>query len=149
MKMSRIDIRRAEKAMRATRKEVPHAMSARFDPRGARIVVSLSNGLDIGVPVTLAQGISGAKPADLNDIVITPTGLGLHWPRLDADLYLPALLEGVFGTRKWMAQSMGKIGGRSTSTAKKEAARANGKLGGRPRKSALSAGVVATRSKRR
>lgn len=87
------------------------------------------------MPVDLAQGLAGARTADLADIEISPTGLGLHWPRLDADLYLPALMAGVFGTRRWMAQLMGKAGGHSTSTAKQQAARANGRLGGRPCKS--------------
>jgi len=96
--------------------------------------VSLSNGLELGVPVDLAQGLTGAKASDLSKIEITPTGLGLHWPRLDADLYLPALMEGVFGSRRWMARVMGKAGGRSTSSAKQSAARVNGRLGGRPRK---------------
>jgi hypothetical protein len=26
---------------------------------------------------------------------------GLHWPKLDADLYIPALMQGVFGSRRW------------------------------------------------
>jgi len=112
------------------------ATSARYDRRAARIVVALSNGLEIGVPVDLAQGLAGATAADLSEIEISPTGLGLHWPRLDADLYLPALLVGVFGTRRWMAQAMGREGGRSNSSAKRAAARANGRLGGRPRKTA-------------
>jgi len=80
------------------------------------------------------QGLADAKVQDLADIEISPTGFGLHWPRLDVDLYLPALFEGIFGTRRWMAHLMGKAGGRSTSTAKRKAARVNGKLGGRPRK---------------
>jgi hypothetical protein len=134
MSLTEITLRRAELRMQARRKARPHAISARFDRRGARIVVALSNGLDLGVPIAFAQGLAGATAADLADIEISPTGLGLHWPRLDADMYLPALIEGVFGTRRWMAQLMGKAGGRSTSTAKQKAARANGKLGGRPRK---------------
>lgn len=134
MSLTDIDVRRAGKRMQARRKGQPHATSARFDRRGARIVVGLSNGLDLGVPVDLAQGLAGAKATDLAEIEISPTGLGLHWPRLDADLYLPALMEGVFGTRRWMAQVMGRAGGRSTSTAKRKAARTNGKLGGRPRR---------------
>lgn len=136
MSLTGIDVRRAEKRMQARRKVLPHATSARFDRRGGRIVVGLSNGLDLGVPVDLAQGLAGAKPADLAVIEISPTGMGLHWPHLDADLYLPALLEGVFGTRRWMAQAMGKAGGSSSSAAKQKASRANGKLGGRPRKPA-------------
>jgi hypothetical protein len=120
--------------MRARLKSQPHALTARYDRRGERIVVALSNGLELGVPVDLAQGLAGAKASDLSKIEISPTGLGLHWPRLDADLYLPALMAGVFGSRRWMARVMGKAGGRSTSSAKQVAARANGKRGGRPRK---------------
>lgn len=134
MSLTDIDVRRAEKRMQARLKVQPRAISARFDRRGARVVVGLSNGLDLGVPVELAQGLAGAKATDLADIEISPSGLGLHWPRLDADLYLPALMEGVFGTRRWMAQRLGKSGGSSTSLAKRKAARANGNLGGRPRK---------------
>lgn len=135
--MADADVRAAERRMQARLKSQPHATSARYDRRGARIVVGLSNGLELGVPVDLAQGLAGAKPADLADIEISPTGLGLHWPRLDADLYLPALMEGIFGTRRWMARVMGKAGGRSTSSVKQAAARENGRLGGRPRKVAV------------
>jgi hypothetical protein len=134
MGLTDIDVRRAERRMQARMKGSPYATSARFDRRGARIVIGLSNGLELGVPVDLAQGLAAAKAADLSAVEISPTGLGLHWPRLDADLYLPALMEGVFGTRRWMAQQLGKSGGSSTSLAKRKAARANGKLGGRPRK---------------
>jgi hypothetical protein len=134
MSLSDAKVRQAERRMQARLKGQPHAMSARYDRRGARIVVCLSNGLELGVPIDLAQGLMGAKISDLSNIEISPTGLGLHWPRLDADLYLPGLLEGVFGTRAWMARVMGRSGGRSSSSAKQAAARANGRLGGRPRK---------------
>ena len=134
MTLTNAEVRKAEKRMRARLKAGPRARAARYDRRSARIIVCLSNGLELGVPVELAQGLAGAKASDLSHIEITPTGLGLHWPRLDADLYLPALMEGVFGSRRWMARVLGKVGGRSTSSVKQAAARANGKLGGRPRK---------------
>jgi Protein of unknown function (DUF2442) len=134
MNLTELNVRRAEQRLLARRKNQPYATAAHFDRRAERIVVSLSNGLELGVPVALAQGLRGASSTDLADIEITPAGLGLHWPRLDADLYLPALVQGLFGTQRWMAQVMGKAGGRVTSAAKKKAARANGKLGGRPRK---------------
>ena len=134
MNLTDSKVRQAERRVQARLKAQPQATSARYDRRSARIVVSLSNGLELGVPVYLTQGLPGAKASDLSVIEITPTGLGLHWPRLDADLYLPALLEGVLGTRRWMAEVMGRAGGRSNSSAKQAASRANGKLGGRPRK---------------
>ena len=112
----------------------PHATTAHFDQPRHRIVVSLSNGLEFSLPVELAQGLAGAQASDLEEIEISPTGLGLHWPKLDADLYLPALIEGVFGNRRWMARIIGQVGGQATSPAKQAAARANGQRGGRPRK---------------
>ncbi len=134
MTLTDADIKKAGKRMQAGVQAQPRAVAARYDPHEARIVVSLSNGLDLGVPVAMAQGLAGAKASQLSAIEITPTGLGLHWPKLDADLYLPALLQGLFGNRRWMASVLGKAGGGSTSAAKKVAARANGKRGGRPRK---------------
>ncbi len=110
----------------------PTALSARYDRDTDRVVVELSTGLDVAFPPRLAQGLRRAKPADLDTIEITPSGFGLHFPKLDADLYLPALLEGLFGSRRWMAARFGARGGRARSKAK--AAQGNGKLGGRPRK---------------
>jgi hypothetical protein len=65
----------------------------------------------------------------------------VHFPKLDVDLYIPALLEGFLGSRQWMAAQIGKLGGQASTEAKSAAARENGKRGGRPRK---SAGLVAT-----
>ncbi|MEO9073864.1 MAG: hypothetical protein ABI286_13025, partial [Edaphobacter sp.] len=59
---------------------------------------------------------------------------GLHFPQLDADINVPNLLDGVFGSRKLMAARLGAAGGSSRSKSKAAAARANGALGGRPRK---------------
>jgi len=114
-----------------------YAVSARYDARSSRVVVRLNTGVDIAFPVHLAQGLSGASPADLAKIEISPAGTGLHWPLLDADLYIPALLQGVFGSKSWMARQLGVAGGSVRSAAKTAAARANGTKGGRPRKYAV------------
>jgi len=49
---------------------------------------------------------------------------------------VPGLLQGTFGTRRWMAGELGAAGGKARSTAKVAAARENGRKGGRPRKAA-------------
>jgi hypothetical protein len=134
MEISDAAIQQAEQRMRERLSSTPHAVEARYDRRGARIVVRLSSGLELAFPPRLAEGLAGATPADLAIIEITPAGLGLHWPKLDADLYLPSLLEGVFGSPRWMAGLLGKSGGLARSTAKTAAARENGRKGGRPRK---------------
>lgn len=112
------------------------AIAARFDRRRSRIIVSLDSGVELTFPPAMADGLSGARPDDLADVVVTPSGLGLHWPRLDADLYLPALLSGVFGTRSLAAATLGAAGGRTRTPEKARAARNNGKRGGRPRRQA-------------
>jgi hypothetical protein len=129
-----------EEYLEASRREqedlatVPHALSARYDRRIGRIVVCLSNGLEISFSPRNAQGLETATWEQLREIEIYPTGSGLHFPALDADLYIPALLEGFFGSKRWMAGRLGATGGRSKSAAKVSAARKNGRAGGRPRK---------------
>lgn len=91
----------AEARMADRLRATPHAVAAFYDRRIGRIVVRLSTGLELAFPPHLAQGLGGARPADLADIEVSPTGLGLHFPRLDADLYVPGLMEGVFGSRSW------------------------------------------------
>ena len=116
------------------RRTTPRAVSAKFDKGEGKIVVELSTGLTISFRPRDAQGLEAAAPGDLKQIEISPSGFGLYFPRLDADLYIPALLEGFFGSRRWMAARLGGRGGKATSQAKAAAARANGALGGRPRK---------------
>ena len=65
-------------------------------------------------------------------VEVLPQGRGLHWEALDVDISLPGLVNGIFGTRAYMA----RFAGQSTSPAKAAAARANGAKGGRPRKAA-------------
>ncbi|WP_421997010.1 DUF2442 domain-containing protein [Reyranella sp.] len=112
----------------------PYAISARFDRRQQRIVVELSSGLQVVFGPQMIEDLQDAKPRDLQEIEITPSGFGIHFPRLDADVYLPGLLTGQFGSRQWMAAQLGQRGGSARTAAKAAAARANGKLGGRPRK---------------
>ncbi len=119
------------KEMRASH---PYAVAARFDRRLDRIVVRLSTNLEIAFSPRDAEGLECATPAQLSSIEISPSGFGIYFPKLDADIYIPALLEGFLGSRKWMASRLGAQGGRSMSPAKVTAAKRNGQSGGRPRK---------------
>ncbi|MFA7096136.1 MAG: DUF2442 domain-containing protein [Gammaproteobacteria bacterium] len=137
MAITEHELEQAEKRMQAQRR-AGYAVAARYDRHRSRIVVRLDTGVEVTFPTALAEGLAGAAPEALADIQISPAGLGLHWPQLDADLYIPALLQGVFGSRRWMAQQFGAAGGRARSPAKAAAARANGRKGGRPRKRAAN-----------
>jgi hypothetical protein len=123
-------VRRAEQRLRTA----ASAVSARYDRRSKRIVIRLNSGIDIAFAPRDAQGLEDASPDQFDQIEISPSGLGIHFPKLDADLYLPALLEGLLGSRAWMAARLGAHGGKAKSAAKISAARTNGRLGGRPKK---------------
>jgi hypothetical protein len=105
------------------------------------MVIDLDSKLTISFSPRDVQGLERASPSQLGEIEISPSGFGIHFPRVDADIYLPALLEGFLGSAKWMAARLGQRGGRSRTRAKKAASRANGNLGGRPRSRKRAAGV--------
>jgi hypothetical protein len=128
------EIEAANKRAAARLSRTPTAIAAHYDPRIDRLVIDLSSGLSIAFRPQDAQGFELAKAEQLAEIEISPSGLGLHFPVIDADIYLPGLLEGFLGSRHWMAAQLGKAGGSATSSAKTAAARANGKRGGRPKK---------------
>jgi len=124
----------ANRRGKVLRQSTPRAVSARYDRRSGRIVIQLSSNLEVSFSPRDAQGLEYATPAKLQDIQVTPSGFGIHFPKLDADLYVPAILEGFLGSKKWMAARLGQLGGRARSAAKRAASKRNGVLGGRPRK---------------
>jgi hypothetical protein len=92
----------------------PRAVEAHYDSRMGQIVVRLSSRLNVMFSPQDAEGLEGATPAQLEPIEISPSGFGIHFPKLDADLYLPALLEGFLGSKRWMA---GRLGGKTAGQA--------------------------------
>ena len=110
----------------------PRAKSVRYDRKSGRVIVDLKNDCTFSFPARLAQGLENATDDELAEVEVLGRGYGLHWETLNEDHAIPALVAGIFGTRKYMAA----LAGRSKSPAKAAAARANGAKGGRPRKSA-------------
>ncbi len=117
---------------RAARLHQPRAAAARYDRQLGQVVVELTNGCTFAFPPRLAEGLETATGDQLAAVEVLGSGYGLHWEALDADLSIPGLLAGLFGTRAHMV----RLAGQATSPAKAAAARANGAKGGRPRKAA-------------
>ena len=106
---------------------------------GAHILVfRINNGLRLAIPVENLQGFERATPEQLRNYQLLGRGYGIDFPDLDAALHVDALIEGVYGNRKWMAQ-LGAQGGSSKSERKQQASRVNGAKGGRPRKEKVPA----------
>jgi hypothetical protein len=108
----------------------PRARSAHYDRASGHIVVVLTDDCTFTFPARRAQGLENATDDELAEVEVLGLGYGLHWETLNEDHAVPALLAGIFGSRRYMAQ----VAGRSKSPAKAAAARENGRKGGRPRK---------------
>src|SRR5580692_2739324 len=99
---------------RIARANEPRATAARYDGWLGRVIVELTNGCTFSFPPRLAQGLEAATEDQVAEVEILGGGYGLHWEALDADLSVPSLLIGLFGTRSHMA----RLAGRATSPAK-------------------------------
>lgn len=130
--LTKADYEAAIERGRIFRETVPHAVAARYDPVSGRIIVDLTNGSTFGFFPQMLQDMEHGTPEQFAEVEVLGSGYGLHWESLDADFTVPGLLNGVFGTAKWLASKAGK----TSSPAKAAAARANGAKGGRPKKAA-------------
>lgn len=129
-----LQFKRAKQAGLEALKE-PRAKSAKYSRARRQVVVELTNGCTFMFPVDMAQGLAGASDTALAEVEVLGSGFGLHWEKLDADLSIPSLVVGLFGSQAWMRE-LARRGGASTSASKVAAARANGAKGGRPRRTA-------------
>jgi hypothetical protein len=117
----------------ATQRPFPDVVAASYDSAGDAIAIEFAGGVELRLPRRLVQGLQEATPVQLGRIEIEGPGTGLVWPALGVAHYVPGLVAGVFGTRRWMAE-IGRRGGARRTKAKTLAARANGAKGGRPRR---------------
>jgi hypothetical protein len=109
----------------------PRALTVEHVPGLNLLIVGLSNQRRLVLPIEEVQGLGKATHEQMRMYKLIGRGTGISFPELDVDLYVPALIEGVYGNRRWMAQ-LGKKGGKAKTEAKRIAARANGARGGRP-----------------
>ena len=113
----------------------PRAISIEHIPELRLLIVSLSNQRRLVLPIEDLQGLGNATHKQIQNYELLGHGTGISFPDLDVDLYVPALIEGVYGNRRWMAQ-LGRKGGSAKTEAKRKAAIANGAKGGRPARTA-------------
>lgn len=109
----------------------PMPSSVRFDRKSGRILVEFSNGAALMVPARALEGLEQASDEELAEVQLLGE-TGLHWESRDVDFTIAGLMQGIFGTAKFMDAQ--RRGGQSRSAAKVAASRANGAKGGRPRK---------------
>lgn len=96
----------------------PRALNVHFDRIADRVVIELVDVCAYAFPPRLVQDLQHASADDLAVVKVDGAGFNLHWPTLDVDLYVPALVAGIFGTRAWMTRELARVAGQSTSPAR-------------------------------
>jgi len=76
-------------------RERPKAIAAVYRSANDTVVTTLATGVQVAIPRKLLQGLQDATPRQLAKVEIEGPGTGLHWPLLDVDHYIPAVLAGV------------------------------------------------------
>ena len=125
----------AAKARGDARMGGPRAESAHYDAGRNRVIVKLTTGIEIAFAPRDVEGLQHASVEDLKSIEVEAFGIGIHFPTLDADLYVPALLKGVLGSKRWMAARRAATAGHVRDASKPSGADENGSRGSRRRKS--------------
>ena len=83
------------------RETMPYAVAAQYNRDSGRIVLGLAGHVEIIFRPGDVSELDKAAPADLEAIEISPSGFGLHFPRIDADIHVPALLDDLIGRSDW------------------------------------------------
>ena len=76
----------------------PRAVAARYLPHRDRIEIDLASGWSIQVPRAFSSRLAAAALIDCGEVEIVDFGLGLHWPAIDEDWYVPAVVEAIAAT---------------------------------------------------
>jgi Protein of unknown function (DUF2442) len=122
----------AVKRSKANLRDEVTATGLEYSPRIDVFVLNLSDGTRCAVPREQLEGLRDAKPKQVSHFELVGGGSGIHWPDLDVDLSVNGLINGIYGSKKWMSD-LGRVGGSVRSKKKAQAARLNGLKGGRPK----------------
>lgn len=99
------------------------------------LVLAFEQGVELSVPTSLIPQLANAKPQDLKNAFLSPSGEIIAVEELDVHLSTKEVIEAALSVMPHaaFASRFGAIGGAKSSAAKKIASAANGRKGGRPK----------------
>lgn len=87
------DFESANQCAASTKAIFPPVESVKYDGAAERLVILLQNGVQLSISPRSIRGLEHARPCDLDNAEISPSGLGIHFRKIDADLYVPSLMD--------------------------------------------------------
>ena len=92
-------------------RERPTPLAVRYDRASGKVVVSFADGASFAIPARELQDLETASDEDLADVSLLGE-TGLHWEKLDVDFSIDGLMQGRFGTARFMARRQERSGSR-------------------------------------
>lgn len=89
---------RARARGRARTQGASAVVDAHYDKSRDRVELMFDGGSAISIPRNMIPGLERASTSKLDAILVSPAGDALSWPSLDVDVYVPGLVERVFGS---------------------------------------------------
>ena len=81
-----------------------HAQSVTYISATGLIHIQTLEGEQFSIPAAWLQGVANASDEQISNMELSPAGVGIHWPELDADLLVDGLCRGMYGSPRWMAR---------------------------------------------
>ena len=111
----------------------PLARTVQYVPLLRILIIGLSNGRRIALPIEDVPELQKATKKVLQNCELAGRGTAINFPDIDVALPIDGIIEGVYGKSRWRAE-LGQKGGSSKTETEWRASRADGKKGGRPKK---------------
>lgn len=84
---------------KARLKDRSRVIDATYDPAADSMRLHFRGGGTMSIPRSFIPGLERQPASVLADVTLSPAGDALLWPRIDADVYVPGLVERAFGHR--------------------------------------------------
>ena len=78
-------------------------VDARYDADSDSVVLTFRGGGSMTIPRRVIPGLELQPASALESMTISPAGNALRWPSMDADVYVPGLVQRAFGKRLFAA----------------------------------------------
>ncbi len=113
--------------------EQPYAERVEINNRSRRLILCMSDGRRVELPLDDIQGLAFASPTQLREFEMLGRGTGMDWPSLGVSFSVQGLLEGSYGNRLWM-EALRRRGSAAHTERKQAAPGANGVNNSKSRK---------------
>ena len=103
---------RHERVVKLARRTPRRSLARGTDRASKAVILTFGGGASMTIPRGVIPGLEREPASALEAVVLSPARDALLWPSLDADVYVPGLVERAFGSRLFAAMA-----GRPSKTA--------------------------------